>query len=191
MHRPTVWLPHIPRTAGQSRHEMLMHLPEYKKFDHERNSGIPLKNNIVMGHMSVLESPDWIKILFVRDPVERFWSSFYYTQKRHPSITLAEYIKGTNIPLRGYVHFTTTLDWLKWQQQEGKCNWQLDPYKWDYIFTIHEMDKFVKVMNKIGYNVNPPIQINGNNVDYSKLDTPDIEKINTEYKYYTDLGITL
>ena len=63
MHRPTVWLPHIPRTAGQSRHEMLMHLPEYKRFDHKRNSNIPLKNNIVMGHMSVLESPDWIKIL--------------------------------------------------------------------------------------------------------------------------------
>jgi|TARA_R110002074_G_scaffold94322_1_gene205881 hypothetical protein len=191
MHRPTVWLPHIPRTAGQSRHEMLMHLPEYKRFDHKRNSNIPLKNNIVMGHMSVLESPDWIKILFVRDPIERFWSSFYYTQKRHPSVTLEQYIKGTNIPLHGYVHFTTTIDWLKWQQQEGKCNWQLDPYKWDYIFTIHEMDKFVKVMNKLGYNVNPQVQVNGNNIDYSKLDTPDMEKINTEYKYYTDLGITL
>lgn len=191
MHRPTVWLPHIPRTAGQSRHEMLMHLPEYKRFDHERNSGIPLTDTVIMGHMSCIENPNWVKILFVRDPIERFWSSFYYTQKRHPSVTLAQYIKGITAPLRGYVHFTTTLDWLKWQQQEGNCNWQLDPYKWDYIFTIHEMDKFVKVMNKIGYNVNPPVQVNGNNIDYSKLDTPDLEMINTEYKYYTDLGITL
>jgi hypothetical protein len=191
MHRPTVWLPHIPRTAGQSRHEMLLHLPEYKRFDHKRNSGIPLTDTVIMGHMSCIENPNWVKILFVRDPIERFWSSFYYTQKRHPSVTLAQYIKGITAPLRGYVHFTTTLDWLKWQQQEGNCNWQLDPYKWDYIFTIHEMDKFVKVMNKIGYNVNPPVQVNGNNVDYSKLDTPDLETINTEYKYYTDLGITL
>ena len=46
-------------------------------------------------------------------------------------------------------------------------------------------------MNKLGYNVNPQVQVNGNNIDYSKLDTPDMEKINTEYKYYTDLGITL
>jgi len=191
MRRPTVWLPHIPRTGGQSRHEMLMHLPEYKRFDHERNSHIPLTDTVIMGHMSCLESPDWIKILFVRDPIERFWSSFYYTQKRHPSVTLAQYIKGITAPLRGYCPFTPTVDWLKWQQQEGGCNWQLDPYKWDYIFTIHEMDKFVKVMDNIGYKVNSPVQVNGNNIDYSKLATPELEMINTEYKYYKDLGITL
>jgi len=192
--KPTVWIPHIPRTGGRSRHEMLMHVDGYTRWDHERNTGIPLKNNIVMGHMSVLENPDWIKILFVRDPIERFWSSYYYTCKYYPEIDLNDYIKGTTAPRDNWFDFTTTINWLTWQQQQGNCNWQLDLYKWDYIFTINELDKFREVMKEIGYNLDPTPHVNSNpigNIDYSKLDTPDVKEINTEYKYYTDLGVKL
>jgi hypothetical protein len=194
---PTVWIPHIPRTGGQSRHEMLKPISGYKRYDHNRNEGVPLRDRVVMGHQSVLENPDWIKILFVRDPIERFWSSYYYTHSWHPHITLDDYIKGTYVKdstedLPGYIPFSTTLNWLKYRQRCGGCNWQLDPYKWDYIFTVNELDKFAVAMKEIGYNqVANPVQVNSNNLDYSKLDTPELEVINTEYKYYTDLGVKL
>jgi len=192
--KPTVWIPHIPRTAGRSRHEMLMDVDGYTRWDHKRNTGIPLTNNIVMGHMSVLENPDWIKILFVRDPIERFWSSYYYTRKYHPDIDLNDYLRGITEPTVGWIQFTPTIDWLKWQQRSAHCNWQLDLYKWDYIFTVNELDKFKEVMKEIGYDLNPTPHVNSNPagaIDYSKLDTPNLKTINTEYKYYTDLGVTL
>ena len=144
--------------------------------------------------MAVLENPDWIKILFVRDPVERFWSSYYYTRKYYPDINLNNYIEGITEPMRDWIQFTPTIDWLKWQQKAGGCNWQLDVYKWDYIFTINELDKFREVMKELGYNLNPAPHINSNpagKINYSKLDTLDLEVINTEYKYYTDLGVKL
>ena len=192
--KPTVWIPHVPKIAGKSRHRMLVHVDGYTRWNHERNTGIPLKNNIVAGHMSVLENPDWIKILFVRDPIERFWSSYYYTLQYHPNINLTDYIRGITQPTVGWIQFTTTIDWLTWQQKSANYNWQLDPYKWDYIFTIHELDKFREVMKELGYNLGPTTHVNSNpagNIDYSKLDTPELESINTEYKYYTDLGVTL
>ena len=191
---PTVWIPHIPRTGGRSRHQMLMHVNGYTRWDHKRNTGTPLRNNIVMGHMSVLENPDWVKILFVRDPVERFWSSYYYTRKHYPDINLNNYIKGITEPITGWIPFTSTIDWLTWQQKAGGCNWQLDLYKWDYIFTLNEHDKFREVMKGLGYDLEPVPHINNNpagKIDYSKLDTPKLEVINTEYKYYTDLGVKL
>ena len=192
--KPTVWIPHVPKIAGKSRHRMLVNVNEYTRWDHDRNIGIPLKNNIVAGHSAVLENPDWIKILFVRDPVERFWSSYYYTRRYHPNIDLSDYLKGITAPIRSWIQFTSTIDWLTWQQKSANCNWQLDLYKWDYIFTINELDKFREVMQGLGYDLDPATHVNCNpdgDIDYSKLDTPELEVINTEYKYYTDLGIKL
>jgi hypothetical protein len=204
--RPTVWIPHIPRTGGTSRRKMMFHLSEYCEYEMDVNFGIPNTDHIVTGHHAVLENPDWIKILFVRDPLQRFWSSYYWTLKHHPDLALYTYTSTANMeePFTDYRNslaqehdiehfqpFCSTETWMKEIQKRGGQIGQVWD-DWDYIFSVNELDKFSVVMNELGYAVNEAAHLNSNNIGHTNrplLSRPHGPELRKEYKYYNKLGL--
>lgn len=191
--RPTVWIPHIPRTGGTSRRMMMEHLSEYSEHQETFNSGIPDTDHIVTGHCSVLESSKWIKILFVRNPLQRFWSSYYWTLERNPDLKLENYVNSSHMEELLFDHqpFTSTEHWMRVQQERAGLP-EIDCYNWDYIFEVTELTKFKVVMNNMGYAVKDECHINQNNIGHQTrptLSRPHGPELRKEYKYYNKLGL--
>ena len=131
-----IWLPHIPKNAGTTIVDNLeLHTKYSRYFDWLRSDDddfIHITNNktqkqIKANHVNPLEKGmnDWLKILIIRNPIDRFISKFnyfqwekYYLKKEIDIPTLDMYIliaqkEGT---------LTTHLQWLtnhqaaKWTQ---------------------------------------------------------------------------
>lgn len=155
----TVWIPHIPRTAGTSRRRMLEHNVHYNEYvTLEDRQPAPVKG-IVIGHLSYCANPAWTKILFWRHPRERILSSYYYTLRNYPNTSIDEWVDFQGAMKEGYLPFTLTEHYILANQKYYNCAYI--PNSFEHVLHITELDKFRRIMQGLGYNCKMPVHENG------------------------------
>ncbi len=179
----TVWIPHVPRTAGVTRRHMLKDNTDYAEYP-DKYRQLHNSSGIVTGHCSYCEHPEWIKILFYRHPRERIYSSYAYTRKHH-TVSIEEWAYNPQ-QLPNYNPFTLTEDWIR--NNQVKYGSAYIPKTFDNVYNITELDEFRLYMLYLGYDCNRAD--NYNSVSWEEIDLPPVcdDWIEQELEYLHSVG---